>query len=53
MAPQWAQDAEWKSSETITRLAMLVVRALGRNLLGLSDGYSEYYVGDSSKSEKA
>lgn len=53
MAPQWAQDVEWKSSETITRLAMLVARALGRNLLGLSDGYSEYYVGDSSKSEKA
>jgi len=41
MAPEWAQNLEWKSAEILTRLSMRVAR-VGSPLLGLKDGYPEY-----------
>lgn len=52
-APQWAQNLEWRSSEVMTTFSMLVARTLGQKLLGLSDGYPEYYVGANREGEKA
>ncbi len=42
MAPQWAQDAEWKTAELITACSVRIALVVGR-FLGLKDGYGEYY----------
>jgi len=41
MAPEWAQNLEWKSAPFFTRLSTRIARVAGV-LLGLKDGYPEY-----------
>ncbi|ETS86462.1 hypothetical protein PFICI_00290 [Pestalotiopsis fici W106-1] len=53
VAPEWAQSIEWNSAEWLTWLVMLVVGALGRGVLGLKDGYDEYYRGTGTNAASA
>jgi len=42
LPPQWAQDAQWKSADLLTKLSMNFAVLLSP-ILGLQDGYLEYY----------
>lgn len=41
MAPEWAQNLEWKSALFLTKISMRLARVAGF-LLGLKEGYTEY-----------